>query len=241
MCFHSSQTKTTMQLEKRYRAKRANTPTGIGEHEYTFYHANGFAHRELLIIPQEEIDTLQPAIWGIMPEYETQNTKAAYFKKAARYGGGLNARSEKLFDHFLYQEVIHQQRCIIPLTGFFEPHQWQGQKIPYFIRRKDGNTLSVAGIYSVTTDGVISTSILTKKASPMLAEIHNEKLRQPVLLDPSWENQWLEDDLTAYQIKELIQLNYPDNDLEAYTVSKDLFKRNVESNKEAIIQKVVYN
>jgi putative SOS response-associated peptidase YedK len=46
-----------------------------------------------------------------------------YYKEAIKYGGGLNAQSEKLFQNYLYRESVMTRRCIIPVTGFFEPHE----------------------------------------------------------------------------------------------------------------------
>lgn len=236
MCFHASQTKKTSQLEDRFKVKRDDENHTIGEDDFTFYHSNGFEHRELVIITQEASGILEPATWGIMPTNELGSNQKEYYKKAAKWGAGLNAKSEKVFDHFMYSNAIYEQRCIIPFDGFFEPHDFNGKKYPYYISRKDKDSFALAGIYTITSDGYLTTTILTKPADPLLASIHNLKLRQPVLINKENEYKWLKNDLNEQNIKELINTPYPENQLEAYTVSNNLFKIIATNNKEALKQ-----
>ena len=233
MCFHACQTKKTTQLEDRFKVIRDDS-NAIGEDDFTFYHNNGFEHREIAIITQEASDVLEGAIWGIMPSNENITNQKEYYKNAAKWGAGLNAKSEKVFDHFIYSNSIYEQRCIIPFDGFFEPHDFEGKKYPYYITRKDKDSFALAGLYTITADGCLTTTILTKPADPLLASIHNLKLRQPVLLKKELENEWLNYDLNEGNIKELINSSYPEKELHPYTVSNDLFKR-VNSNHKGIL------
>jgi putative SOS response-associated peptidase YedK len=238
MCFHASQTKTTTQLEDRFKVLRDDI-NAIEEGDFTFYHSNGFEHREIAIITQEASDVLEPATWGIMPSNEVATNQKEYYKNAAKWGAGLNAKSEKVFDHFIYSNSIYEQRCIIPFDGFFEPHDFEGKKYPYYITRKDKDSFALAGLYTITADGCLTTTILTKPADPLLASIHNLKLRQPVLLRRDLENEWLNDNLNENNIKELINSSYQEKDLQTYTVGNDIFKR-VNSNHKGILEHINY-
>src|SRR5690606_28624721 len=155
------------------------------------------------------------------------------------FGGGLNAQSEKLFDHFIYKNSAFNRRCIIPVTGFFEPHEYKGKKYPFHIKNRSNDVLSLAGLYTIIED-VVTFTILTKKASPLFAKIHNKKNRQPIILHKDFEQDWLKNDLNQNGIEELMNLNYTEEDLTAYTVSKDLFSPNVYSDTPSIIEKVEY-
>ena len=64
--------------------------------------------------------------------------------------------------------------------------------------------------------------------------------RQPVILTKEFEQEWLKDSLTEIEVKELITPTYPENDLEAYTVSKDLFNPRIDSDTPTILDKVTY-
>ncbi|NQY30712.1 MAG: SOS response-associated peptidase family protein, partial [Flavobacteriaceae bacterium] len=211
----------------------------IGEDDITFYHSNGFEHRELAIITQQASDVLESATWGIMPNNELGSNKREYYKNSFKWGAGLNARAEKVFDHFIYSNSIYEQRCIIPFDGFFEPHDFEGNKYPCYVHRKDKDSFGLAGLYSITKDGHLTTTILTRPAEDLMVKVHNNKLRQPVILNTSIENNWLNYDLNDDQIKELINTSYNQQELEAYTVSKDIFKR-VDTNNNTIINHVIF-
>lgn len=238
MCFHTSTSHKTKKLEEHFKVKLSSddlrpifdTPN---------YHLNGFAHPNMLVIPQEKSNVLAPGVWGIVPSNKSSNQVKDYYKEAVKYGGGLNARSEKVFQHFIYRESIQSRRCIIPVSGFFEPHEHEKKKYPFYFKSAKDEPLALAGLYSVI-DTYITFTILTKEASPLFAKIHNQKKRQPVLLDTANMNNWLSDELKDGDIKELINTEFPESNLETYPVSKDLFSPKVDSNMESIIEKYSY-
>ena len=83
-------------------------------------------------------------------------------------------------------------------------------------------------------------AVLTKEASPLFASIHNMRKRQPVILRKEFEQEWLKDALTENQVKELITPTFPENEIEAYPISKDLFNPRYDSNTLGILDKVTY-
>ncbi|MFH4965442.1 SOS response-associated peptidase family protein [Gaetbulibacter sp. M235] len=203
------------------------------------YHINGFSHPNVLVIPQEKPNVLAPGVWGIVSNDRQPDQIKPYYKESVKYGSGLNAQSEKLFNHFIYRESVMQRRCVIPVDGFFEPHEHDKKKYPFFIKDKEDMGLALAGIYNVIGT-YITFSILTKKASPLFEKIHNVKKRQPLIL--SFENidKWLSEDLSKDDIKELVNLNYRDEHLDAYSISKDLYKPKIDSNVKEITNKIYY-
>ncbi len=135
---------------------------------------------------------------------------------------------------------MFNQRCIVPVTGFFEPHERNKKKYPVYIHRKDDTIFSLAGIYTVIGK-IVTFSILTKAANPFFETIHNIKKRQPVILNLSTEKEWLQNGLTDIEIKEILQKEYDSNTLEAYTISKDLYRTQLDSNHPKITQQVTYD
>ncbi|RYH75530.1 SOS response-associated peptidase [Flavobacteriaceae bacterium 144Ye] len=238
MCFHTSQTKKTTELENRLKVKLVDESMR-NYFDVPRYHMNGFSHPNMLVIPQEKSDVLAPGVWGIVPSNKTKDDIKPYFKEAVKYGGGLNARSEKIFQHFIYRNSVMEKRCVIPVSGFFEPHDYKSKKYPFHFRDKEEKPLILAGLYSLI-DTVITFTILTKEASPLFAKVHNKKNRQPVILDVDNMHNWLSVDLNENDITEILNTNYSEETLEAYPVSKDLFSPKIDSNVPSILRKVEY-
>ncbi|WP_298997477.1 SOS response-associated peptidase [uncultured Tenacibaculum sp.] len=238
MCFHTSQTKKVVELENRYNVS-LTIDDARDVYDIPRYHMNGFTHPDMLIIPQEEPSALVPSLWGIVPNNKKPKQIREYYKEAVRYGGGLNAQSEKLFEHFIYKKSAFTRRCIVPVTGFFEPHEYKSKKYPFHIKHQDNRVLSLAGLYTIIDD-VVTFTILTKKASTLFTKVHNKKNRQPVLLNEDFEQDWLKDNLTQNEIIELINLNYKEEGLSVYTVSRDLFSPKVNSDIMSILDEVKY-
>ena len=239
MCFHTSQTKKAVELENRFKVSLHNKAAAKILDSPAF-HLNGFAHPDMLIIPQEEPSVLIAAKWGIVPQNKKLQDLEAYYKEAVKFGGGLNAQSEKLFNHFIYKHAAHSRRCLIPVTGFFEPHEEKGKKYPFYISRQDNDAFALAGIYTLI-DGMPTFSILTKAASPLFEKIHNKKKRQPILIPTKNEQDWLADNLNDKDIQHLINAQYPEEELNPYTVSKDLFSPKIYSDMPSILAKLDYD
>ncbi len=239
MCFHTSITSTAKQLERHFNAKFVNDKVR-SKFESPQYHLNGFDHPNLPIITQEVNQSILPAVWGIVPSHENPKKLNAYFKKASKFGGGLNAKSEKLKSHFLYKQLYKTQRCLILIDAFFEPHHVNKKTFPYLIKRSDNKLFSLAGIYTRFENGLITCSILTRPAMPFIANIHNVKQRQPVVLDAELEKTWIDQSLNDKDIFEIIEKDYDQNNLKAYSVDKKLFSPKQNSNVKDILQPVSY-
>lgn len=238
MCAHTSQIQKVEKLEEHYNVKLSDE-SKLELFDQPSYHIIGFTHSQMLIIPQEKASVLAAATWGIAPEDKTVDELKDYYKEARKFGGGINARSEKAFDHFLYKQSIYKKRCIIPVSAFFEPHDHEGNKYPFVFKPKEKDFLSLAGIYT-RIENKVTFAILTKEASPLFAKIHNKKNRQPVMLSSDQEKDWLTDDLDQEEIKAIIEKDYDEDQLEYYPVSQDLFHPKTNSDVEDIFDRVEY-
>ncbi len=238
MCAHTSQIQNVQKLEEQYKVKLSDESKREMFDEPR-YHIIGFTHSQLLIIPQEKPSVLAAATWGIAPESKKVGELKAYYKEARKFGGGINARSEKAFNHFLYKQSIFTKRCFIPVSAFFEPHDHKGDKYPFVFKPKDKDFISLAGIYT-RIENKVTFAILTKEASPLFAKIHNKKNRQPVMLSSEQENEWLKDDLEEEEIKSILNQDFDEDQLEYYPVSKDLFHPKENSNVESILDRVEF-
>jgi putative SOS response-associated peptidase YedK len=239
MCFHASIVSRAQQIEDRAKANFINDKVK-SDFKQPHYHLNGFEHPNLPIVSQELPEKILPAVWGIAPASTNAKELDKYYKKASKFGGGLNARSEKLESHFIYKNSIKHRRCLIYVDAFFEPHHFKSKSYPYLIRRKDKDMLALGGIYTRFDNGLITCAIITKPASPFIESIHNEKKRQPVLLSKKIEKNWLEDALDSEAINEILRIDYNDNDLEAFPVSNKLHSPKEDSNRPEIMKPYNY-
>lgn len=240
MCNSTRIIEKAKKLEEFYAVSRLIGEVDL-DSELVYNHANGFAHPLMWIIPQEERKTITPSMWGIMPSNKLGQDHKAYYKDAARFGAGLNAQSEKLFDHFIYKHSALTKRCIIPVNGFYEPHTApKNFKIPFYFERKDGDLMSLAGLYTTTKDGYNTFTILTKEATPLFKKIHNTKNRRPVILQDEDIEVWLDDTLTEGDIENVLDDDMDDFHLHAYPVSKDIYSPKANSDRSDIIEEVHY-
>lgn len=127
--------------------------------------------------------------WGLIPHWA---------KEFESEFSTFNARLETLADKPAFRDAWrNNQRCLIPMLGYYE---WQGQKgnkQPYFIHNPNNKGIVVAGLYDQWgyhpaspsgSKGNYSCTILTKPANQQLEEIHP---RMPVLLSAQSAKQWM--------------------------------------------------
>lgn len=209
------------------------------------YHASGFSHPSLLIYTNEVPDYPTVARWGLVPSWVKNETQQKQI-----WNKTLNARGETLFNKPAFKEAALTKRCLIYIDGFFEHHHYNHKTYPFFIRRKDHKPMAMAGLWSKwvnpeNNQSLNTFTLVTTKANSLLTKIHNNpKLdapRMPLILPDPLEDQWLmplHDHLDKLKLQELIT-SYPDQELEAHTVSKLRGKAYVGNVKE-ITQKVSY-
>ncbi len=152
--------------------------------------------------------------WGLVPFFARGETP--------RYST-INARAETLATAASYRMPWrHGQRCLLPAAGFYEWHvEEDGSKTPWFIHAADQAIFGFAGLWdrSVRSDGteVLSCTIVTLGANPLLARIHNLGKRMPAILERGAQADWLGGDTAAAQ--RALQ-PYPQERLRAWPVSR---------------------
>jgi putative SOS response-associated peptidase YedK len=134
--------------------------------------------------------------WQLVP-----STEPAFTTKLST----INARSETVFESRLYRDLVVRQRCIVPLSGFYEWRNEGPRRRPFKIHLQNNVIMSVAGIWDTWRPGTTherrSFSILTTAANAFMREIHD---RMPVILDRKDEDSWLDPEI--HEQEELKQL-----------------------------------
>lgn len=213
MCYSNSSTSSNETLGKIYSKKIDELPP----QEPCFY-ASGFTH------PAWRIITKAPCInrmkWGLIPHWFQGMLPNEIAKKT------LNARMETLHEKASFNRLVKTNRCIIPSNGFFEFQHQGSNKIPYFIYPTRDHIFSMAGLYDEWVNGstgeLIQTfTIITTEANELMAEIHNQKKRMPLLLDANSTDDFL---AGTIQIESIPVLKV--TELSAHQVDKGLIFSN---------------
>lgn len=175
-----------------------------------YHQVSGFSHPNLLIYPGPDTDP-RVATWGLVPETFEGDDPNVFWKKY----NTLNATIEKMYWSTAYGDYSTRNHCLIYVNGFYEHHTVGKSKYPFFISMKDAEQFALAGIWAerihpIIKKPVLSFSIVTTAANPVMAKIHNvhtnsDGPRQPVILNEEMAERWLTDGFnstTAKQFRE---------------------------------------
>jgi putative SOS response-associated peptidase YedK len=133
--------------------------------------------------------------WGLIP---------GWWKEARPPKLTINARFEEAADKAMWRGAFRGARCLVPALGWYE---WRTEarvdtrtgeiadaRQPYFVHLEGLAPLCFAGLWSRWSpepgaEPLLTFSILTRPASPGLAELHD---RMPVVLPASSYEEWLD-------------------------------------------------
>ncbi len=164
--------------------------------------------------------------WGLIPFWT---------KRAPDYGSMLrtiNCRDDSLIENRgMWNTMKQKKRCLVVAQGFYE---WlkKGpggkEKIPHFVKRKDGNLMCFAGLwdcvkYEDSEEKLYTYTIITTDSNKQLSFLHD---RMPVILDPGTDavKMWLDPTRNKWS-KELQALLKPyQGELECYPVDSAVGK-----------------
>ena len=237
MCYSTSLRKKREQIEQRLLSNLGATFEYPLEYN-PYYHLNGFTHGNLYIIKMDAPESIYPASWGLVPHWGIHDPEA-FWKKS----NTLNARSEGIFEKASFKDSADDKRCLILADGFFEPHHENGVSIPYFCYQPskaypEGDLFLFAGLYSELDDELFTTTILTVDANPFFAEVHNKRKRMPLVLADDLYEDWLDDGLNQSQLNELMAFGFTSNEFKAHPVTRDLYKKGIDTNSPEFIAPV---
>lgn len=99
----------------------------------------------------------------------------------------INARAESVLEKKMFRGGIRHHRAVIPARYFYE---WSRNKEKNTFRRKDRDTVCMAGFYDLT-DGGERFVIITTRANASMIKVHD---RMPLILEKEQIKDWLSDD-----------------------------------------------
>jgi len=196
------------------------------------YAASCFDRPAWPVITAQEPDTLQLMNWCYLPPHAASEP----IKFIAEYST-YNAKCENVYTGRLYRHAMEQRhRCLIPVTGFYEHRHVGKLRIPYLVQPIDGGVWFFAGIYNAESR---TYAIVTTEANDLMAQIHNARKRQPVILPPGFQEQYLENDFDADTFPRFCA-PMPHQVMQYHTVSKLLTARGVDRNVPAVAEPFAY-
>ena len=209
------------------------------------HHISGFSHPSLIVYLDKTPFIPSLSVWGLIPSW-VQSVE----QKLKLWNNTLNARGETIFEKPSFKNSAESKRCIIPVDGFYEYHWRKGKSFPYYISRKDGEPMYLAGLYEnwvdvETGEEVNSCSIVTTNGNELMSGIHNnpklEGPRMPVILEQIQTENWLisiNDDVDKAQVNALLK-PVSEEILIAHTVNK-LKGKNVVINSPSAAEQFIY-
>lgn len=203
----------------------------------TYYLVSGFSHPRLAIVKQNGVFLHE---WGLIPSWVKDSATANDLRSKT-----LNAVGETVFEKPSFRKSIASQRCLLPVSGFYEWREVNGVKYPYYIQIAEQDYFSLGSLYDTWINkesGEIRNtfSIITTAANPLMEKIHNLKKRMPLILSPEDEMKWIDPGLKTEHIKELIK-PFPETKMTAYTISREA--NNARNNRDVagIMERVKYD
>lgn len=233
MCFTIA-----MHLPRETITSRFSVDAGaLKDYDFRFYYS-AFANPMVPVITGNEPGKLVLMQWGLIPSWCRDEEQAHEVR-----GGNYNARSESLHEKNSFRTPFNESRCIVVTGGFFEWQHAAGQKTPWFISLKNGQPMAFAGLYDtwinpLNKKSILSFSIVTTSANPLMEKIHNTGKRMPLILSPEGEKEWLDRKSTHDKLQNLM-LPFPETQMDAWTVSKELLGKNSDPHNPDIIKKTI--
>ena len=146
------------------------------------------------ICPTTEIDTIVPALdkrgvvpmrWGLVPSWWSKPLKEMRMAT-------FNARAETVAEKPMFRDAFKKRRCLIPASGYYEWQDTPSGKQPYYFTRRDGQVMTIAGLWSnwkdkATGDDLKSCTMVITEPNKFVADVHD---RMPVILEARDFEQW---------------------------------------------------
>lgn len=150
-----------------------------------------FPTQQIAVIVENPVRELVAMRWG---------WEASFLKKTL-----INARAETLLDKQMFRQAIHNRRCIVPASGYYEWAAAKDGKKRYEIALKDQPLIALAGIYQSqrmeSGKQIDAVTIITRQAAPQIQTIHD---RMPLVLGPQEQEAFLSADLPESELRELL-------------------------------------
>lgn len=181
---------------------------------------DGLNEELLPVILDKNPDIVDFAIWGLLP----QNFKEDWSVFQST-GNTLNMDLSAVLTDKVHQDILIQRRCCILVSGFFASFYNNGEVFPVYVYSNKSPVFALAGIYNITNDGFVTTTVLLKESNNYMIKLQNISNRMPITLDMENMRYWLSDEYGSIVydgIDDFSQL-----DIKSHTIAKEFYKNNI--------------
>lgn len=130
--------------------------------------------------------------WGFLP---------SWVKDPRKFALVINARSETILEKPSFRNAVRRRRCLLPADGYYEWQVSPSRKRPFYIRRRDGQPMALAGVAETWAgpngEEVDTVAIVTAAAAHEMSALHD---RVPVTIEPRDFDLWLDGDTVSAEL-----------------------------------------
>jgi putative SOS response-associated peptidase YedK len=233
MCFNAALVQSAEIIEELY-----GVPFPAERFDLPAFFRSAFDHPSWPVLKQNPDEGFVPAFWGLIPSW----TRSAEDARSIR-DKTINARFETLDSRPSYRGLVDRKRCGVLMDGFVEWRSFNGMKYPYHIAMPEKRPFLAAGLWDTWKDpasdsGLETFTVVTVEAAGLPAQIHNTKLRMPLILGRDFGRRWLDGTLAFSEIVPTLAPYY--HGLDAWPVSREVSARGGDKNRKEIQTRTEY-
>jgi len=127
--------------------------------------------------------------WGLIPRWWSKPLKEM---RVATF----NARAETVQEKPFFRDAFKRNRCLMPISGYYEWKNTPDGKQPYYFTRRDGQPMTIASLWDAWHDKsenkqIESCAMVITEPNKFVADIHD---RMPVILEREHFETWMRTD-----------------------------------------------
>jgi putative SOS response-associated peptidase YedK len=127
--------------------------------------------------------------WGLIPRWWSKPLKEM---RVATF----NARAETVQEKPFFRDAFKRNRCLMPISGYYEWQNTPDGKQPYYFTRRDGQPMTIAALWDTWHDKsenkqIESCAMVITEPNKFVADIHD---RMPVILEREHFETWMRTD-----------------------------------------------
>jgi putative SOS response-associated peptidase YedK len=90
----------------------------------------------------------------------------------------FNSRMETIIEKKFWRDTFNRNRCLVPMSAFYEWKKEGGIKVPYRIFLKSEDLFFIPALYYINNENTYSASLITTTPNDFIKPIHH---RMPVI------------------------------------------------------------
>ncbi|MDG5492935.1 SOS response-associated peptidase [Psychroserpens sp. SPM9] len=180
---------------------------------------NGKYESNLPVITSEAPNTIDFAIWGLLPPgYDGD------WEDFQEITNTLNtSANDNLLNEEIYADSLDTRRCLIVVNGFFTAKLHKGRLYPHHVHLKQHKPFCIAGVYNKIDDGFLTCTLLVTNSVVGSKHLPNMGIQKPLIFKKKDYNSWLDRSHTFKELKPIID-DHDRYEFIAHPIEQDFYK-----------------